>query len=130
MRNKSTSKKLLRTAVSGVLLISIGLSGLQSANAVDEVAVDPQTLVFEVIPMVTTSGTTYIMDFPDSYWTKLIIMHLGTTKNGVTTFRHIDHFALWKEDGKVTIQSPVTVKKGQILRIRMGGRYVKTMTIQ
>lgn len=126
MRNK-----IVRSALSGVLLISIGLSGLQSASAVDEVAVDPATLVFEITPLVTTSGTTFIMDFPDSYWTRLIIMQLGTkSASGLYTYRTIDHFALWKEDGVVSIKSPIKVKSGQILRIRMGGRFVKTQRIQ
>ena len=125
MRNKIT-----QTALAGALLISFGLSGLPSASAVDEVAVDPQTLVFEITPVVTTTGTTFIMDFPDDYWTKLIIMQLGTkSSTGLYNYKGVDHFALWKEDGKVTIKSPIKVKIGQKLRIRMGGRYVKTMTI-
>ncbi|MFM6841141.1 MAG: hypothetical protein ACKOVI_01805 [Candidatus Planktophila sp.] len=121
---------IARTALSGVLLISIGLSGLQSASAVDEVAVDPATLVFEITPVATATGTTLIMDFPDSYWTRLIILQVGTTKNGLTTYKGWDHFALWKEDGKVTISYAKKLIKGQKLRVRMGGRYVKTMTIQ
>ena len=123
--------RIMRTALSGVLLISIGLSGLQSASAVDEVAVDPQTLVFEITPVVTATGTTFMMDFPDDYWTKLIIMQLGTKgSTGLYTYKSIDHFALWNTDGKVTIKSAIKVKRGQILRIRMGGRFVKTQRIQ
>lgn len=122
--------RIMRTALSGVLLVSIGLSSLQSASAVDEVAVDPATLVFEITPVATTSGTTLIMDFPDSYWTRLIILQVGTPKNGLTVFKSWDHFALWREDGKVTIAYPKKLIKGQILRVRMGGRFVKTMTIR
>lgn len=121
--------KIMKSVLSGVLLVSLGLTGTYSANAVDEVTADPATTVFTVTPEVSSTGTTIVMDLPDVYYSRLVFVQVGTKVNGVTKYKTLDHFALWTLDGKVTISSPRKLVKGQILAIRIGGKYVKKMTI-
>lgn len=124
-------KLVFKLATSALLVATLGFSAVISANAESEIPVDPQTLIFEITPTVTKSGTTVEFDFPDDYYSKFIQIQYGVKiKSGLTVFKTFDWFALDTLDGKVTIESPIKLKKGQELRVRIGARFVKSVIIQ
>lgn len=122
-------KRFIHTALSVALLSSMALLSTPATYAAEGDLADAEALVFKVTPVITTTGATYIMNFPDAYWGNLIIMQVSSTKNGAPSFKTIDHFAIWRENGVITIKSPVKVVKGQTLRFQMGGRIIKSMKI-
>lgn len=124
-------KSAFKLATSTLLAVTLGFSGAVSASAESEIPVDPQILIFEMTPTVTATGTTVAFDFPDAYYSKFIQVQYGVKiASGLTVFKTFDRFALDALDGKVTIESPIKLKKGQELRLRVGARFVKSVTVQ
>lgn len=123
-------KSAFKLATSTLLAVTLGFSGVVSASAESEIPVDPQTLIFDITPTVTKTGTTVDFDFPDEYYSKFIQVQYGVKiASGLTVYKTFDRFALDTLDGKVTIDSPIKLKKGQELRVRIGARFVKSVTI-
>ena len=83
-----------------------------------------------VRPVVTRSGLRLTLDLPDKYFSKIVTVFVGTTKNGRTTFRKLDFFALDKEDGTATISSKVKLAKGQIIRVNVGKTVVQSVRVR
>jgi hypothetical protein len=120
-----------KLTTSALLVLTLGLSGAFSASAESEIPADPQTLLFEMTPTVTTTGTRVDFDFPDDYYSKFIQIQYGVKiASGLTLYKTFDRFALEAPDGKMSIDSPIKLKKGQVLRVRIGARFVKAVTIQ
>jgi hypothetical protein len=83
-----------------------------------------------VRPVVTRSGLKLTLDLPDKYFGKIVTVYVGTTKNGRTTFKKLDFFALDKEDGTATISSKVKLAKGQIIRVNVGKTVVQSVRVR
>ena len=120
--------KVARSIVAIALVLPLG----QSASvAADDLVVDPQALVFEMEPTVSAKGTTIVFDFPDAYYSNFIQIQYGSKiASGLTLFKTFDRFALAAPNGKISITSPLKLKSGQEVRVRIGARFVKSVTIK
>jgi hypothetical protein len=82
-----------------------------------------------VKPVVTKSGTKMTLDLPDKYYGKIVTIYVGTTVKGKTTYKKLDFFVLDKEDGTANITSKVKLVKGQVIRVNIGSKVVKSVKI-
>ncbi len=80
--------------------------------------------------ILSKTGFRLTLDLPDMYYGKIVTIYVGTTKNGKTTYKKLDFFALDKEDGIATISSRVKLAKGQIIRVNVGKTVVQSVRVR
>jgi hypothetical protein len=93
-------------------------------------ALEVKAAATNVKAAVGKSGLKLTLDLPDKYVGKIVTIYVGTTKNGKTTFKKLDFFALDKEDGTATISSKVKLAKGQIIRVNVGKTVVQSVRVR